>query len=106
MQDTGERVGEGADSEDSDLSFVRTVGLQNYVPSYQLNSQLTCTPPTYPQEDIICLACTNGDSIRRGYLSAKGFGSQLCHLVPEPLKQASLVESCSSWLLAYWVSPY
>ena len=39
------------------------------------------------QEDVICLECTNGDAMKRGYLAAKGFGSQLCHLVPEAKNQ-------------------
>ena len=42
-----------------------------------------------PQEDVICLVCTSGDSMKRGYLAAEGFGSQLCHLEPEPRNQVS-----------------
>lgn len=38
------------------------------------------------QEDVICLMCTSGDSAKRGYLAAEGFGSQLCHL-EEPKDQ-------------------
>ena len=36
------------------------------------------------QEDTICLMCTSGDALKRGYLAAEGFGSQLCHLEAEP----------------------
>jgi len=44
-------------------------------------------------EDVICLVCTSGDSMKRGYLAAEGFGSQLCHLEPEPRNQ----EPCDLW---------
>ena len=35
----------------------------------------------------MCLMCTNGESLRHGYLAAEGFGSQMCHLEPEPRNQ-------------------
>ena len=38
----------------------------------------------------MCLMCTNGDSTRRGFLAAEGFGSQKCHLEPEPRNQVRL----------------
>ena len=41
------------------------------------------------QEDTVCLVCTSGDAMKRGYLAAKGFGSQHCHLEPEPRNEVS-----------------
>lgn len=36
---------------------------------------------------MICLVCTSGESTKRGYLAAKGFGSHVCHLESEPRDQ-------------------
>ena len=41
------------------------------------------------QEDVICLVCTSGESTKRGYLAAEGFGSHVCHLEPEPRDHVS-----------------
>ena len=37
----------------------------------------------------MCLVCTSGDTMKHGYLAAEGFGSQLCHLEPEPRNQVT-----------------
>lgn len=49
------------------------------------------------QEDIVCLMCTSGDSTKRGFLAAEGFGSLMCHLEPEPHQVAT---SCFAILLS------
>ena len=38
---------------------------------------------------MICLVCTSGESTKRGYLAAEGFGSHVCHLEPEPRDHVS-----------------
>lgn len=35
------------------------------------------------QEDVVCLLCSSGDGMKRGYLAADGFGSQFCYLEAE-----------------------
>ena len=80
-----------------DVSFIRTVSgsvLKYQMPVLQINVNvlvlqhygICCliSPCCCAQEDIVCLVCTSGDTMKRGYLAAEGFGSQLCHLEPEP----------------------
>ena len=42
------------------------------------------------QEDVVCLLCSSGDGMKRGYLAAEGFGSQYCYLEAEAREQVNM----------------
>ena len=42
----------------------------------------------------MCLLCSSGDGMKRGYLAADGFGSEFCYLESEAREEVGLMQHC------------